>query len=226
MAALRRQLEDLGLQMSFFCPGGHVSVFLVVSAGDVVGSCLVVLGDVHIPKKRGTWQEAQQSRDSFENDYLKLLQKYDQTGEDRLLMAKLRQVFEEAGQSRLLEEFETASTTDGLDEDPDEEEVGEGDEEGPEDEPDEGGEEPDEGDEGDEGEEGDEPDEGDGDEEEEEEAGEDDQLDDKARGKVASEDTDGKVKAAPKGWTLSLGPFVSRRPSRQFIGVHPNSIGV
>lgn len=70
----------------------------MVSAGDVVRSCLVVLGDVDILKKRGTWQEAQQSRDSFENDYLKLLQKYDQTGEDRLLMAKLRQVFEEAGQ--------------------------------------------------------------------------------------------------------------------------------
>ena len=104
-----------------------LTVVLVVSAGDVLRSCLVVLGDV---PKGGTWQEAQQARDSFENDYLQLLQKYDQTGEDRLLMAKLRQVFEEAGQSRLREEFETASTTDGLDEDPGEEEEGDDGEEG------------------------------------------------------------------------------------------------
>ena len=195
----------------------------MVSACDVVRTCLVVWGDLDILKKRGTWQEAQQSRDSFENDYLQLLQKYDQTGEDRLLMAKLRQVFEEAGQSRLLEEFETASTTAGLEEDPAEEDR-EGDEEDPEDEPDEGGEEPEEGDEGDEG---DEPDEGDGDEEEEEEAGEDDQPDDKAKGKVASEDTDGKVKAAPKGWMLSWALlFHTGCLDWLYLDVHPNSIRV
>ena len=41
------------------------------------------------------------------------LRVYDQGEYDRVVMAKLRQVFGEAGQSNLLVEFEAASTTDG-----------------------------------------------------------------------------------------------------------------
>ena len=41
------------------------------------------------------------------------LRVFDQGEYDRVVMAKLRQVFEEAGQSNLLVEFEAASTTDG-----------------------------------------------------------------------------------------------------------------
>eukprot|EP00931_Biecheleriopsis_adriatica_P073872 TRINITY_DN4807_c0_g2_i2.p1 TRINITY_DN4807_c0_g2~~TRINITY_DN4807_c0_g2_i2.p1 ORF type:complete len:1372 (+),score=356.68 TRINITY_DN4807_c0_g2_i2:40-4116(+) len=61
------------------------------------------------------------------------LAKFEQGEYDRRVMAKLRQVFEEAGQSKLLEEYETASTTVGdaeddeefLDEQADDEDDGE-----------------------------------------------------------------------------------------------------
>ena len=167
-------------------------------------------------------QEAEKSRDTFENDYLKLQELLDQSEYDRLYMAKLRQVFEEAGQSRLLEEFEAASTayeTDDLDpeaeEEPEDEEADDADDpvddddaEGPEDEGDEGDEEgDDEADEVGEDEVGD-------DEVEEDDAGEDDLPGDEATKakakakaneskKATSEDTDGKVrgsKGRPGRW--------------------------
>ena len=129
-------------------------------------------------------------------------------------MAKLRQVFEEAGQSRLLEEFEAASTvyeTEALDppseEEPEDDEeaddaddpVDDDDAEGPEDEGDEGDEEgDDEADEVGEDEAGD-------DEVAEDDAGEDDLPGDEANKakakaneskKATSEDTDGKVRGS------------------------------
>jgi len=190
--------------------------------------------EAEMAELRRKLEEAEKSRDTFENDYLKLQELIDQSEYDRLYMAKLRQVFEEAGQSRLLEEFEAASTAyefDALDppteEEPEDDEeaddaddpVDDDDAEGPEDEGDEGDEEgDDEADEVGEDEAGD-------DEVAEDDAGEDDLPGDEATKakakaneskKATSEDTDGKVRGS-KGKVVTTTPVQSFPALRKYL---------
>ena len=190
--------------------------------------------EAEMAELRRKLEEAEKSRDTFENDYLKLQELLDQSEYDRLYMAKLRQVFEEAGQSRLLEEFEAASTvyeTEALDppseEEPEDDEeaddaddpVDDDDAEGPEDERDEEDEEgDDEADEVGEDEAGD-------DEVAEDDAGEDDLPGDEAAKakakandskKATSEDTDGKVRGS-KGKVVTTTPAESFPALRKYL---------
>ena len=111
------------------------------------------------------------------------LQMFDQTEDDRRFMAKLREVFEEAGQSRLLEEYE--ATTDAGDDDHADEEA--------EDEEDDA-----EADDAEEAEEADEPDERDEDVDEDEEGEEEEGEPRESLKDKPSEDTD-ELHTASKG---------------------------
>ncbi|CAK9090373.1 Probable protein phosphatase 2C 3 (PP2C 3) [Durusdinium trenchii] len=125
------------------------------------------------------------------------LQMFDQTEDDRRFMAKLREVFEEAGQSRLLEEYE--ATTDAGDDDHADEEA--------EDEEDDA-----EADDAEEAEEADEPDERDEDVDEDEEGEEEEGEPRESLKDKPSEDTD-ELHTASKGKTVAAAPI---RPQQSF----------
>eukprot|EP00913_Durusdinium_trenchii_P008545 g8024.t1 len=194
MAELRRQLQDLQEQReamrASFEKHGFRPLFDDVEKLD---SFLQSHREV-----RDVFQEA--NHEDLLEDAEKariFLQMFDQTEDDRRFMAKLREVFEEAGQSRLLEEYE--ATTDAGDDDHADEEA--------EDEEDDA-----EADDAEEAEEADEPDERDEDVDEDEEGEEEEGEPRESLKDKPSEDTD-ELHTASKGKTVAAAPI---RPQQSF----------